>query len=71
MNRTSQGQLLIHFIHRPFRVRSMLSWQGAAARMVRDFYQRQTGDPEEFRFGPTQLHENRLAQCHRRLAALL
>jgi hypothetical protein len=39
--------------------------------MVRDFHQRQTGDAEELRFGPTQLHENRLAQSHRRLPALL
>jgi hypothetical protein len=66
-----QRQLLIHFIHRPLRVGAVLARQGAAARMVRDFHKRQTGDPKEFRFGPAQLYENRLAQRHCRLAALL
>jgi hypothetical protein len=39
--------------------------------MVRDFHERQTGDPKELRFGPAQFHEDRLAQRHRRLAAFL
>lgn len=49
----------------------MLSGQSAAAGMVRDFHERQTGNPEELGFSPTQLHEDRLAQGHRRLTALL
>jgi hypothetical protein len=67
----SQCQLLIHLIHRTLGVRAVLAGQGAATRMMRDFHQRQAGDPEELRFGPTQLHENRLAQSNRRFTALL
>ena len=66
-----QRQLLIHFVHRPFRVRAMFAGAGAAARMVGDFHQRQTGDAEELRFGSTQCHKNRLAQSDRRLTMLL
>ena len=66
-----QRQLLIHFVHRPFRVGAMLAGPGAAARMMGDFHQRQTGDAEELRFGSTQFHKNRLAQSDRRLTMLL
>ena len=56
-----QRQLLIHFIHRSLRVRAMLSRQSAAARMMRDLHQWQTGNSEELRFSPAQFHKNRLA----------
>src|SRR5688500_20141243 len=49
----------------------MFSRTGAAARMVRDFHQSQTSDAEERCLGSAQLHEDRLAERHRRFAAVL
>ena len=49
----------------------MLTFSRAAARMMRDFYQRQFRQAEKLRFGARQLHEDRLAQRHGRFAFLL
>ena len=49
----------------------MLALSGAAARMVRDFDQRQTRQTEKLRLGSAQLHKNGLAQGDRRLALFL
>ena len=43
----------------------------AAARMMGDFDQWQFRQTKKFRFGPRQLHKDRLAQSHRRLSLLL
>jgi hypothetical protein len=62
---------LIHFIDRPFRIGPMLARPRAAAGMVRNFDQWKFGDSKKFRLRATQLHEDRLAERHRRFAFLL
>ena len=64
-------QCLPNQLNRPFRVGAMLARPRAAARMVRDFDQREFGNAEKFRLGPRQFHEDRLAERHRRLSLLL
>jgi hypothetical protein len=69
--RTAQGQLFVHQINRALRIRSMLPFPRAAARMMWNFDERQFRQSEKLRFGARQFHEDRLAQRHRRLALLL
>jgi len=55
---TTQCQLFIYLIHRSFRVRAMFPRPGAAARMVRNFDQREVDHAKKLRLGSAQLHED-------------